>query len=72
MAEHHNPQNQAATPELLIEHLTIDETVELLEDLGMNASVQSALALKRFTAQLGDFERAIDAMGGHPLTRRAA
>ncbi len=60
------------TPEELVCQMSQSELIELLDELGMEASPRMADGIKNLTRALGSLERAIDAMGGHPMMRKAA
>ena len=60
------------TPEELICQMSKAELMELLEELGMESSATMADGIKRLVRELGTLEGAIEAVGGHPMMRKAA
>lgn len=53
-----------ATPEQVVLTMTLGEVQELLAELSMSSDVISAQRLKRLVRELGQFELAIEAIGG--------
>ena len=61
-----------STPEEVIQAFSCAEVMELLTDLGMDASLEAATKFKNLVHTLGDFESAIEVIGGPAEMRRAA
>ncbi len=60
------------TPEELICQMSCEELTELLEEMGLESSPEMADGIKKMIQELGTLEKAIDALGGHPMMRKAA
>ena len=60
------------TPEEVITEMSYEELQELLQDLSMESSLSAAVRLKRLVRDLGQFEEAIEALGGPPSMTDAA
>jgi hypothetical protein len=60
------------TPEEVIIEMSYDELQELLEDLSMESTLAAAVQMKRLVRQCGQFEDAVEALGGPPSMRDAA
>ena len=60
------------TPEELICQMSKEELMELLEEIGMESSAAMADVIKNLVRELGTLESAIEAVGGHPMMRKAA
>ena len=64
-------KRRRSTPEEVILRFSYPEIIELLADLGMNANFETAFRLKQLVRSSGDFEKAIEAIGGTASMRRA-
>tara|TARA_Y100000385_G_scaffold15266_1_gene15501 strand:- start:155 stop:502 length:348 start_codon:yes stop_codon:yes gene_type:complete len=53
-----------ATPEQVVLSMTLGEVQELLAEVSMSSDVITAQRLKRLVRELGQFELAIEAIGG--------
>lgn len=56
--------NDPATPEQVVLSMTLGEVQELLAEVRMNSDFITAQKLKRLVRELGQFELAIEAIGG--------
>lgn len=63
---------QSSTPEEVILGFSCAEIMELLTDLGMDANNETATRLKQLVRALGQFEQAMEVIGGPVEMRRAA
>ena len=52
------------TPEEVIGELSYREVQELLAEISMDSSLETAVRMKRLVQRLGRFEAAVEALGG--------
>lgn len=60
---------QSVTPEETVLNFSVNEIIELLDDLGLDASIKTAVRLKHLVRSLNNLEQAIGLIGG-PVTMR--
>lgn len=63
--------DRIATPEQVIREMSVTEVRELLRDLSVDSTVETAIRFQRLVSQLNDFEKAMNRCVG-PATMRPA
>ena len=56
-----------ATPEQVVLNLTLGELQDLLAEVGLKSDAMTAQRLRHLVRELGNFERAMEAIGGPVL-----